>query len=208
MKAKLHFSLTIVWSIATSASLTILLAIPLFLSLIDVLKLPQLTDLSRQTIHDNFDVLMAYLLKPWVSTLKLPDFSSSAGGLKHFADVKQLFLLAFVVMVLLAIPAYRLIQKGIYRQFYQGLKICLLIPLIILGIALFGGFEPIFISFHQLFFRDTTWLFDPATDPVINILPETYFMLCFIIFGLLYVAFWLVLLVKSKRYFGGQRRLN
>ena len=205
MKAKGHFLLTLIWSIAASASLTILAAIPLFYALIDVFKLPELTYLSRKTIGYNFDHLMAYLLNPTVKTLNMPDFKSSAAGLKHFADVKQLFLLAMIVSLVLLVPALGFIKKKDYRQFYQGLKICLIIPIFIAVLALFGGFESLFITFHEIFFRDATWLFDPATDPVINILPERYFMLCFMIFGVIYLAFWSVLLLKTKRSFSNAK---
>ena len=58
MKAKIHFLLTLIWSVAASASLTILAAIPLFYALIDVFKLPELTFLSRKTIGYNFDRLI------------------------------------------------------------------------------------------------------------------------------------------------------
>ena len=205
MKTKAHFLLTMIWSIAASASLTILAAIPLFDCLIDVFKLPELTYLSRKTIGYNFDRLMAYLLNPTVKTLNMPDFMSSQAGLKHFADVKQLFLLAFIVTIVLLVPALAFIKQKRYRQFYQGIKICLIIPVFIAIFALVGGFESIFITFHQIFFRDATWLFDPATDPVINILPERYFMLCFMIFGVIYLAFWSVLLLKTKRSFSNAK---
>ncbi|GAX46451.1 TIGR01906 family membrane protein [Pseudolactococcus reticulitermitis] len=205
MKAKVYFLLTMIWSIAVSASLTILAAIPLFHSLITIFKLPELTYLSPKTISYNFNRLMSYLLNPMVKNLDMPDFKSSQAGLKHFADVKLLFLLALLVTVVLLVPAINFIKKKRYSQFYQGIKICLLIPILLAVVALFGGFESIFISFHQIFFRDSTWLFDPATDPIINILPETYFMLCFMIFGVIYLAFWCVLWLKTKRSFSNAK---
>lgn len=201
MKDKGYFFLTILWSIAASATLTILAAIPLFHSLIDVFKLTEVTYLSRQTIVYNFDVLMTYLLNPFVKKLAMPDFTSSAEGLKHFVDVKALFMLAIIVTILLLVPAIIVIRKKGYIQFYQGIKICMLIPILVGILAVFGGFDAIFISFHKIFFRDSTWLFDPMTDPVINILPENFFMLCFIVFAVLYLIFWGSLLVNSKRSF-------
>ncbi|GFH42578.1 membrane protein [Lactococcus hodotermopsidis] len=201
MKDKIHFFITILWSIAAGASLTILAAIPLFHSLVGVFKLSESTFLSKEIILHNFDVLMTYLLNPFVKKLVMPDFPSSADGLKHFVDVKHLFILAFVVTVVLLFPTILFVKKKLYLQFYQTLKICLLMPILVGIIALFGGFDSIFISFHKLFFRDSTWLFDPATDPVIDILPENFFMLCFIVFGAIYLAFWGILYVKSKLHF-------
>ncbi|HCM13569.1 MAG TPA: TIGR01906 family membrane protein, partial [Lachnospiraceae bacterium] len=40
-------------------------------------------------------------------------------------------------------------------------------------------FDTSFVIFHKLlFFNNNDWLFNPVTDPVINILPETYFLHC------------------------------
>lgn len=205
MKSKGQFLLTLIWSIATSACLTIIVAIPLFHALVDRFKLPELTFLSKGTIIYNFDILMQYLLNPFKGTLNMPDFVSSEAGLKHFADVKLLFGLAIVVSLVLLFPAIQFIRTGRYVQFYQGLKICLLVPVLFALVSIFGGFDSLFIGFHQLFFRDDTWLFDPAKDPVINILPESYFMLCFMIFGLIYFSFWSYLTFKTKRSFSNEK---
>ena len=205
MKTKAQFLLTIIWSISASATLTILAAIPLFHSLVNIFQLPELTYLSEKTISYNFDKLMRYLLNPVISKLDMPDITSSQSGLKHFSDVKQLFLLAILLTVILLAPTFLFIKKKRYIQFYQGIKICLVIPVFIGVMALFGGFDSIFISFHRIFFRDATWLFDPATDPIINILPENYFMLCFMIFGVIYMVFWSYLLLKTKRSFSNEK---
>ena len=47
-------------------------------------------------------------------------------------------------------------------------SICLLIPFSI-------NFDASFNLFHKIFFSNNYWLFDPDLDPIINILPETFF---------------------------------
>ncbi len=64
-------------------------------------------------ISYNFNILMNYLTNPFASVLDMPNFSSSADGLKHFADVKHLFHLAQGI-VLISLPAV----------FYFGKKWC------------------------------------------------------------------------------------
>lgn len=199
MKASIHFLFTLIWSVAASATLTIFAAYPLFFALMGPLNLSGITFLSQKTIAHNFNKLMSYLLNPFDEKLIMPDFKTSSEGLKHFSDVKHLFFVAIVVTVILLIPAIRFIKQKTYIRFYQEIKILLVIPLCLIIWGMVGGFDSIFISFHKLLFRDATWLFDPATDPVINILPESYFMGCFILFGIIYFAFWSTLLVKVKR---------
>ena len=64
------------------------------------------------------------------------------------------------------------------------------------------GFERFFIYFHQILFRNTDWLFDPATDPIINVLPESFFMQCFLLF------FALLLLNLVTLYTIGKKQLK
>ena len=42
-------------------------------------------------------------------------------------------------------------------------------------------FDTTFLIFHRLFFDNDYWLFDPITDPVINILPSAFFLHCAIL---------------------------
>ena len=67
------------------------------------------------------------------------------------------------------------------RRRYGFLRITAVLTLVIP--AALGGFalldwERLFIGFHRLAFRNDYWLFDPATDPVINALPDTLFFHC------------------------------
>ncbi|WP_332237328.1 TIGR01906 family membrane protein [Sporolactobacillus sp. KGMB 08714] len=53
----------------------------------------------------------------------------------------------------------------------------ILLSFIIAVLAAFVvNFDASFTVFHLLFFRNNDWLFDPVANPVINILPETFFL--------------------------------
>ena len=57
-----------------------------------------------------------------------------------------------------------------------------------------------FAAFHALFFPGKdNWLFDPATDPVIGILPETFFLRCAVLILALLLLGCAVLLVTGRR---------
>jgi integral membrane protein (TIGR01906 family) len=64
---------------------------------------------------------------------------------------------------------------------------------------MFVGFDTFFIKFHELFFSNDDWLFNPATDPIINVLPEQFFMYCFILFFILIEIFFLVPFLLGRR---------
>ncbi|MDR1568144.1 MAG: TIGR01906 family membrane protein [Streptococcaceae bacterium] len=142
------------------------------------------TGLSDQVIAKNYDVLMNYLLNPFQHSLALPDFKSSTSGLKHFLDVKLLFHLTqaiFLISLPIAVSFWRELART--KQFWRlinPMRILLFTPLALVFLILVG-FDSFFISFHQLIFRDNSWLFYPSLDPIILALPEEYFKHCFIL---------------------------
>jgi integral membrane protein (TIGR01906 family) len=52
---------------------------------------------------------------------------------------------------------------------------------IIVGILCAIDFDKTFILFHQIAFSNNDWYFDPLTDPVILILPHSFFLQCAVI---------------------------
>ncbi|RZI48166.1 TIGR01906 family membrane protein [Lactococcus kimchii] len=193
MRDKIIFSLSILWVIALSVSLTIFLAIPLFGLEISWYHLTEIAQMNAAQLWHNFLALMNYLVNPFVNQLKMPDFPSSASGLKHFAEVKQLFMLAFA-LVLALLPALILfVKENLLMIFHNALRVVMIFPLAMGLVAWLIGFDRFFVAFHEVLFRDNSWLFDPATDPIINVLPEQFFMHTFLIFVVIYelVFFWL-----------------
>ena len=160
--------------------------------------------LKSETIQYNFHILMNYLTNPFSQVLEMPDFRSSAAGLHHFAVVKDLFHLVQLV-ALVTLPSFyvfvnKIVKKGFLSLYRKSLLALVVFPLLIgLGGVLIG-FDQFFTLFHQiLFVGDDTWLFDPSKDPVIMILPETFFLHAFLLFFALYESFFAYLCLKSRR---------
>lgn len=161
---------------------------PLYVFDIGYLNILDYTDVSRDVLLHNFDQLMAFLNNPFNTTLALPDFPMSASGAQHFYDVKKLFLLDYAVLIVTAIPAIWFIvslvkQKALWKLI-RPFQVALVVP-VIFGFLMAVGFDTFFVRFHELFFANDDWLFNPATDPIINVLPEAFFMHCFILFFVL-----------------------
>ena len=70
---------------------------------------------------------------------------------------------------------------------------------VLFGFFMLIGFDQFFIAFHGLFFNNDAWLFNPLTDPIINALPEAYFMHCFILFFVLLEGLFLIGVLIGKR---------
>lgn len=204
MRDKLRFSVSALCLLAAAILLTIYLAWLVYPLEISYFALPDKVYLKAETIQYNFNILMNYLTNPFSQKLAMPDFRSSAAGLHHFQAVKYLFHLAQAVF-LLTLPALILfIQKVVKKRFlalYQrSLFILSVLPFVMICLAGLIGFNSFFTLFHQvLFVGDNTWLFDPAKDPVIWILPEEFFMHAFILFALLYEGIFSTLFFLSRK---------
>lgn len=197
MKKQIFALIGILCSLALAVTATIGLAWLLYPLEITWLGIERLTGLSQERLVLNFNHLMAYLTLPWVSELNMPDFPSSVSGLKHFADVKRLFHLTQVLLLLTLFPTLAWLKQH-HKQlaaYRQTLVVLVIAPFVMALLGVLTGFDSFFVLFHQLLFPgDHSWLFDPATDPVINSLPATFFLHHFLIFGGIYEAINLCLL--------------
>ncbi|HFU4115578.1 TPA: TIGR01906 family membrane protein [Streptococcus suis] len=204
MRTKLQIIGTILFVLSVAVLGTIYLAWLVYPLEISFLGLEKVVYMKSSDISYNFNILMNYLTNPFASVLDMPNFSSSADGLKHFADVKGLFHLAQGIF-LINLPAIfyfwkEVVRKG-YGKLYQKVFIWMaLAPVMIAVMGLLIGFDSFFVLFHHLLFPgDSTWLFEPLKDPVIYILPQEFFLHCFILFFILYEVLSLLLLRMVKK---------
>lgn len=102
----------------------------------------------------------------------------------HMADVKHLFLgglklRTILVILAAAIVAALVIWKADIRQIltraYSWALAVFLAVLVFLGIAFSVDFTACFRIFHEIFFTNDLWMFDPAEDYMIRMLPEGFF---------------------------------
>ncbi|HEL2056742.1 TPA: TIGR01906 family membrane protein [Streptococcus suis] len=204
MKTKLQIIGTILFVLSAAVLGTIYLAWLVYPLEISFLGLEKIVYMKSSDISYNFNILMNYLTNPFARVLDMPNFSSSVNGLKHFADVKGLFHLAQLIF-LISLPAVfyfwkEVVQKG-YGKLYQKVFIWMAFaPVMIAVMGMLIGFDSFFVLFHHLLFPgDSTWLFDPLKDPVIYILPQEFFLHCFILFFILYEVLSLLLLRMVKK---------
>ncbi|RSJ65472.1 hypothetical protein D8803_03690 [Streptococcus oralis] len=204
MKTKLTFWGSMLFLLSLSILLTIYLAWIFYPLEIQWLNLADRVYLKSETIQYNFQILMNYLTNPFSQVLEMPDFRSSVAGLHHFAVVKNLFHLVQLV-TLVTLPSFyffvkNIVKKGFLALYRKSILTLLVLPLVIGLVGVLIGFEQFFTLFHQiLFWGDDTWLFDPAKDRVILILPETFFLHAFLLFFGLYESFFGFLYLKSRR---------
>ena len=155
------------------------------------LAISQTVQMAPHKIMHNYYQMLGYLELPWVTDLKMSNFPTSYTGMIHFHDVKNLFLLNNVVLLVSLTPA-GLYLRGLHRRSEQWrllrpTQIAAVVPLV-LGAMLAVNFNGFFIAFHEVLFRNNDWIFDPDLDPIINALPDTFFLHCFIMAFVLFEA--------------------
>ena len=157
---------------------------PLYYFDINYLNIDQISGLDAETIKENYRILINYQSIFYQGTLNLPDFVMSDSGRIHFEEVKRIFEAIQVMMVISGLISIPMTIKKIKEKEYRFLRLTGLITIIVptvLGFLAALDFERAFVLFHQIVFRNDYWIFDETTDPVITILPETFFMHCFML---------------------------
>lgn len=146
------------------------------------LQLTQEVSLTEEQIRENYDVLIDYnLVWKGIDRLEFPDFPMSEHGRIHFAEVRRIF----VGLQFLTAGSFALLFIGLWVKIrgrdYLCLKLTAVMTLALpaaLGVLVALNWEGVFTAFHHLMFSNDYWIFDPATDPVILILPDVFFLHC------------------------------
>ena len=124
----------------------------------------------------------------------------------HMADVKNLFLgglmvrrvsAAVMLLCLFVLWVTKANWKKILARGYQiGLGIATAGVAFLAG-ALIVDFNTAFTVFHEIFFTNDLWLFDPAEDYMIRMLPEVFFYDMALRIGGIFIISMLIFLAVS-----------
>ena len=177
---------------------------PLYVSDIGRFQIEAESGMEKETILRNYDALIRYNRLCFRGPLEFPDLPMSASARIHFEEVKRIF----DFIQILCPAAGLLFACGVIsrRQRKRTLKtagISLFALMALLGVLALGGWERFFVGFHQLFFHNDYWLFDPVTDPVILLLPDGYFLHCAVGIAALCAAGAALCLAFGRRARGG-----
>lgn len=137
----------------------------------------------------------------------------------HMADVRNLFLGGIKVgigcmvlaVVILGVMAKK--EKDWKRLFFKTYTMAIaawIIVCALLGIAFYVDFTTCFTIFHKIFFTNDLWLFDPATDYMIRMLPEGFFSDMVIriaeVFGAALLGLWVIFFAIKRSESRNRRR--
>lgn len=174
-------------SIVSIATVIVLNSTFMYKIMINKYNLVEETGVSAENLMKNYNGLVKYLQNPFIEKLRFDDFTMSYAGEIHFMEVKHIFinLIYISIIFILGMIIYFFLQKltknketikSLINNFNLSANI-LITFFIVLGILFSIDFSKVFIIFHKIFFRNDYWIFDSATDPIINALPQEVFMI-------------------------------
>lgn len=124
----------------------------------------------------------------------------------HMGEVRDLFigglnirtgaLVTAVICILLLILTKADLKKTVPAGYQAALAVTAA-ALLFLGAACAVDFNAVFVKFHHIFFDNDLWIFDPAEDYMIRMLPEGLFLDFVVRIGCIFAGLLAVLLVLS-----------
>ena len=182
-KKDILIALLVTLFIFTIAIVITLFFTPLYAFDISYLNITENASMKGSVVFDNYTRIVKYLSLLNHGSLLLPNFIISKNSLLHFAEVKTIFVnvqgIAFTSGIVAFMGVYHMHRIKQYRYLLLVSQMTLF-PTLLLSLLALGDFEQVFIYFHTLIFNNTYWQFDSNIDPVIRILPESFFMHCFL----------------------------
>ncbi|WP_278246824.1 TIGR01906 family membrane protein [Clostridium akagii] len=181
---------------------------PLYYYDIVNLNIEETSNLSLTSIKSNYNYIIDYLNENNTHEFKLPSLPSSKDAITHFSQVKNVFkILNYIfyfsmLLLILVIIITTKLKQFLYLKISSILILAM--PILLLPLSLIN-FDTTFTLFHKIIFHNSLWLFNPEKDPVILMLPQNFFMHCFIFIillnflcGLLYILIYKMTLKNSQ----------
>ena len=181
---------------------------------ITLLGLEKETGMSREDIRANYDALIRYNQFWYQGELKFPTLIMSETGQIHFQEVKRIFVVIQYACIVSGVLSLIGVVRHAKRRSWSYQKMTGILALglpIVLGVLVAMNWETFFVTFHHIFFKNNYWLFDSSTDPVILILPDTYFLHCAVLILVLILGESAICLARyhhhtrAQVYVGGKR---
>ena len=166
------------------------------------MDIPEISGYSEGECIQNYDAVMEFLAPFNHEKFDLPTMTYSESGAQHFEDCRPLFngvYLLGTISLAIALISGPIAKRKFGAVFLKTSGITTIAVPSILLCAFAVDFNAAFVLFHKIFFSNDMWLFDPATDPIINILPEDFFLVCGVFIAVFWILSAVIQLICSKR---------
>lgn len=153
-------------------------------------------NISVAATRNDYLRLLWYLQDPGNHQLLLHHVPLSKVGYRHFKDVRLIMILNETVIIvsgsLVSILLKEICRRKMAWQLLKPLEIIMTVLIISFSMVLVN-FSTLFVRFHYLIFANHDWFFKTNTDPIILMLPLSFFTQAFLLWGGLFFTLLLVL---------------
>ncbi len=125
------------------------------------------------------------------------DEYSHMEDVRHVFDLTKFFVPAALVVIIVRLQrARRRSARDMWRVVRDGSLVAVGI-IAIIALATVFAFDRLFMLFHELFFPQGNFLFDPSTSNLLRVWPEWYWEGMFLRVGISFLAVALILVVAA-----------
>lgn len=158
-------------------------------------------NLTPKEVFFDYNAIINYLQNPFSKELTFQNFTISPFGQIHFWEVKRIFFSIFLfiiifslVLIYIYIKKRAFLKSSISKINYISIAI---LSTLLLAFAI--DFNWTFTVFHKILFDNDYWIFNSVTDSIINVLPESFFMInALIILVILFLELFALNKLKKK----------
>lgn len=160
---------------------------PFYYICVDALDIPEESGYERDVCIEAYDDVMNFIWEG--AEFKTGELKWTEEEKSHFEDCKPLFYLQLglaiscgvYLLTYLILRKTKVLRAARFRDVssisYGG--IITLIFVILIGLMAVVNFERLFEIFHMIAFPGKdNWTFSPTSEEIINILPESFFLVC------------------------------
>lgn len=155
---------------------------PLYYIDIYLLDIDEKSGMSYELLRENYSRLIDYNSMFNNDPLDFKDIPMSYTGRVHFQEVKDIFVLfqemGLVCLIVSLLLSGILILKLRSKFFLKAAAVAGVALPAALGVLIGVNWDKAFVLFHEIAFDNDYWLFDSRTDPIIDALPDTFFLHC------------------------------
>lgn len=150
-------------------------------------NIPSQLSIPLENILLDYNSIISYLRNPLSNKLSFEHFTLSNSGEFHFFEVKKIFLFIYLFLFLTSILLVILFikKRALLKSSLKCLNFTAPLFFTILSVYFLIDFDYVFALFHKLIFNNNYWIFNPVTDSIITVLPESFFMINAIVILLL-----------------------
>ena len=182
--SKAVFISSFIFSFLISSVYFTLLFKPLYYMDIGILHIENSSGLNKNELKSNYNYVITYITQNTNEEFNLPTLPSSIHGKIHFKEVKVIFdklkIMLFSSLLISTIGILVNKKRKTIRYLLTS-SISLIVISLLLLIPFLVNFDKSFTTFHHIFFNNDYWLFDIKSDPIITILPQSFFFHCAIL---------------------------